>query len=193
MLAHRCAFCGNQTHFTARHGRYGEVVGTDAKGYKTYNAEVASTCDACQRFNIAKGVVAPESSTSLIAGSEISVGLTKVAEHMTDITWSPPSMVAADIEYIPEEIAGFYQEAHDAFSIGAYRAVLLLSRSVIEATAKMKDVGGSNLVKKIDNLHEEGHIRRGVKQVAHAIRHLGNDIAHGDLTDPRPQKMRLMS
>ncbi|MFF8817796.1 DUF4145 domain-containing protein [Leucobacter sp. NPDC015123] len=103
---------------------------------------------------------------------------------MENVTWSPPSMVQANTDYIPGEIAGFYQEAHDAFSIGAYRAVLLLARSVIEATAKLKNVGGSNLVKKIDNLHEEGHIRRGVKQVAHALRHIGNDIAHGDLTDP---------
>lgn len=100
---------------------------------------------------------------------------------MTDTKWSPPSMVQADTEYIPDEIAGFYQEAHDAFSIGAFRAVILLSRSVIEATAKVNNASGKTLVNKIDSLHEEGHIRPGTKKVAHALRILGNDMAHGDL------------
>lgn len=103
---------------------------------------------------------------------------------MSQVTWSPPSMVQVDTDYLPAEIAGFYQEAHDALSISAYRAVLLLSRSVIEATAKVNGASGKTLVAKIDSLHEEGHIRPGTKAVAHALRILGNDMAHGDLGVP---------
>lgn len=177
MLTHRCAFCANQTHFTNRVGR------VDEADSPTYRISVAATCDACGKFNVATGIL--ESSSWHTVGEIMpSSTLDQIAKDMTYITWMPPSMVQADTEYLPEDIGGYFQEAHDAFSIGAFRAVLLLSRSVIEATAKANDVGGNNLVGKIDALHQEGLIRPGTKAVAHALRVLGNDTAHGDLGTP---------
>lgn len=181
MLSHRCAFCGNQTHFTARHGQIFDREVEGGKYSHRAKLEVAATCDACTRFNVATGTLPWRHTNHSLDDYPSGSTLTKEAEAMEDVTWSPPSMVQADTEYIPNEIAGFYQEAHDAFSIGAFRAVLLLSRSVIEATAKVNDAGGNNLVAKIDSLHQEGIIRPGTKKVAHALRILGNDMAHGDL------------
>lgn len=96
-------------------------------------------------------------------------------------SWSPPPMVPVDTAFVPEGVAGFYKEAHDALSISAYRAVLLLVRSVIEATAKDRGVLKGDLVKKINELFALGELRKGTKDMAHALRILGNDMAHGDI------------
>lgn len=100
---------------------------------------------------------------------------------MTITSWSPPPMRPVDTAFIPDGVAGFFREAHDAFSIGAHRAVLLLVRSVVEATAKDRGILKGELVGKINKLFEAGEIRRGTKDMAHALRILGNDMAHGDI------------
>lgn len=102
-------------------------------------------------------------------------------------SWSPPAMRPVDVSFIPDGVGGFLKEAHDAFSVGAHRAVLLLVRSVIEATAKDKGITDGSLVGKINNLASEGLIRSGTKDMAHALRILGNDMAHGDI-DQVPTK-----
>jgi len=107
---------------------------------------------------------------------------------MTIESWSPPPMRPVDTAFIPDGVAGYFKEAHDAFSIGAYRAVLLLVRSVIEATAKDRKVTTGTLVEKINKLDEEGHIRRGTRDMAHALRILGNDMAHGNIDEVPSQE-----
>ena len=80
----------------------------------------------------------------------------------------------------PKHIADPADEAFKCHSIGADRAAILLARSVIEASAKEKNVKKGNLAEKIDRLAEEGHVRLLISEVAHEIRLLGNDMAHGD-------------
>lgn len=96
-------------------------------------------------------------------------------------SWSPSPVQPVDLAFIPEAVAGFFKEAHEALSIGAYRAVLLLVRSTIEAAAKSVNVTTGSLVAKINQLHDDGHIRAAAKEMAHALRILGNDMAHGDI------------
>jgi len=92
-------------------------------------------------------------------------------------------MVQADTEFLPANVGAFLQEAHDTVAVGAFRGTLLLVRSVIEATAKDKGIDKGTLVQKVDNLHANGHIRTGTKDMAHALRILGNDMAHGDIAE----------
>ncbi len=183
MLSHRCAFCGNQTHFTARYGTFQKEVGSTGDGYPVMTIEVAATCDACQRFNVATGRVAYRSVNVPRPGKKIEQGLDVYAEGMSDVHWSPPSMVQADTEFLPDNVGIFLQEAHDTAAVGAYRGTLLLVRSVIEATAKDRGIAEGSLVQKVNNLHANGHIRTGTKDMAHALRILGNDMAHGDITE----------
>ncbi|MFB2586242.1 DUF4145 domain-containing protein [Herbiconiux liukaitaii] len=183
MLSGTCAFCGNQTHFTARAGRVNSLDLVQQTSRHSYRLEISATCDACQRFNSAYGVsrVADRRlvNGSMLSGSDV----VTEGEAMSIDSWSPPPMRPVDTAFIPDGVAGFYKEAHDAFSIGAYRGVLLLVRSVIEATAKDRGVGTGTLVQKINKLFDEGHVRRGTKDMAHALRILGNDMAHGDIDD----------
>ncbi|WP_326556526.1 DUF4145 domain-containing protein [Micromonospora sp. NBC_01796] len=85
---------------------------------------------------------------------------------------------------VPDHIAETADEAYRCNSIKAYRAAVLLARSAIEATAKQKGITTGSLVSKIDQMHTNGLIREYVKEGAHEVRHLGNDMAHGDFVDP---------
>ena len=59
-----------------------------------------------------------------------------------------------------------------------------MARSVIEATAKNKGIATGRLVDKIEELEKRSLIRPHIKDAAHEVRHLGNDMAHGDFIDP---------
>ena len=184
MLSGVCAFCGNQTHFTARVARVHKLKRRDSNtNWTSYVLETSATCDACYRFNTAFGI-SRSAHRSLLEG-QILIGSDAITEGeaMTIESWSPPPMRPVDITFIPDGVAGYFKEAHDAFSVGAYRAVMLLVRSVIEATAKDRGITEGNLVQKINKLDEASLIRRGTKDMAHALRILGNDAAHGDIDD----------
>lgn len=62
-------------------------------------------------------------------------------------------------------------------------AAILVARTVVEATAKENGITTSNLLSKIDELASQSTIRNGTKEAAHEIRHLGNDMAHGNIAD----------
>lgn len=188
MLSGLCAFCGNQTHFTARTARVWRPTYTQGQGYR-YRIEVTATCDACHRFNAALGTTQYASrsfdgESSILSPSHA----VNEGEAMTIESWSPPPMRPIDTSFIPDGVAGFFKEANDAFSVAAYRGVLLLVRSVIEATAKDHEITTGSLVQKINKLNDEGHIRRGTKDMAHALRILGNDMAHGDIDEVPTQE-----
>jgi hypothetical protein len=75
-------------------------------------------------------------------------------------------------------------EAHACQSIGAHRAAVMLARAVIEATAKAKQISNGTLYNKIEKMHEHGFLSELVRDQAHEVRHLGNDMAHGDFVEP---------
>lgn len=157
------------------------------RGHPNYRVEIAANCDACHRFNTAVGV--REANRFLEVGEALGESSAKAeGEGMTIESWSPPPMRPIDISFIPIGVAGYFKEANDAFSIGAYRAVLLLVRSVIEATAKDRGITSGSLVEKINKMAAEEHIRKGTKDMAHALRILGNDMAHGDIDDVPTQE-----
>lgn len=68
--------------------------------------------------------------------------------------------------------------------VDAHRAAAILARAVIEATAKDKGITTGRLVQKIDAMYDARLIREDVRDGAHEVRYLGNDIAHGDFVEP---------
>ncbi|NIH53535.1 hypothetical protein FHX76_001403 [Lysinibacter cavernae] len=58
-----------------------------------------------------------------------------------------------------------------------------MARTVVEAAAKANGITSGNLVTKIDKMKDAGLIRAVLADAAHEVRHLGNDMAHGDLDD----------
>ncbi|QWF80132.1 DUF4145 domain-containing protein [Amycolatopsis sp. CA-230715] len=136
----------------------------------------AFKCDNCERLSVAWHTY---SSDSRMFTAE------EMFEHMIEYAeWIPKVGVGKQFDDVPEHIAAAASESYSCFSIHAYRAAVLLARSVVEATAKEKGVTQGNLKSKIDGLHGLHLIRPSIQDAAHEIRFLGNDMAHGDFVAP---------
>lgn len=137
----------------------------------------AATCDQCGSLSVGIRSVVTTSPTYEHAESAF--------DAATDLTWYPTKVHAPSFDDVPPPIAQAAQEVHTAHAINAPMAAILMARTVVEATAKDKGTLKGTLVAKIDAMEAQGLLRRDTKEAAHAIRHVGNDMAHGDL-EPMP-------
>jgi hypothetical protein len=136
-------------------------------------------CDECNAPSIGSGVRDNGSSSDYAGWLE-----GRREEDGPEIQWIPEAGIGKDFPDVPEHIASAASEAYSCHSIGAHRAAGGMARAVVEATAKEKGIDRGRLVDKIEKLFDEGLIRADVKDAAHEVRHLGNDMAHGDFVDP---------
>lgn len=98
--------------------------------------------------------------------------------------WAPETVTGREFPDAPEHIAKAADEAYRSSSIGAFMGATILARAAIEATAKAKGISQGTLYSKIDQMVTQGVIRRVIADGAHEVRHLGNDMAHGDIEEP---------
>lgn len=98
-----------------------------------------------------------------------------------EVVWLPEVPRGREFSDVPPNIAGAASEAYTCQSVGAYRAAVLLARSVIEATCKDKDITQGTLKQKIDGLEESRLINPTLAGLSHQVRLMGNEMAHGDL------------
>ncbi len=138
----------------------------------------AFSCDNCGRYSIASGGTTNESDVRSI---DLDLWFESVDPHLK---WIPTQVVGKQFDDVPEHIADAASEAFECFSVGAYRATVQMSRSVVEATAKSKGFSSGRLINKIDAMYESQLLRPHIKDAAHEIRHLGNEMAHGDFIEP---------
>jgi hypothetical protein len=104
---------------------------------------------------------------------------------LPDIKWQPQSALGKEyLDVNNDTIKDSASEAHSCYSIRAYRAAILMARSVVEAIAKDKGITDGNLKKKIAALEEQQLISPLVREQADEIRYFGNDMAHGDFALP---------
>ena len=177
MASTTCAHCGRLTHMTI----YGDVISRKSEWATddVYYVQAAFICDNCYRMSVALGTTHGDPhSYARSRGDE---------ERWTtyaDVQWYPRIGVSREFPDVPSHIAQAASEAYSCQSIGAHRAAVLLSRSVIEATAKDKGITSGQLFSKIEQMYEKGHVREHIKDAAHEVRHLGNDTAHGDFVEP---------
>lgn len=150
-------------------------------GMSTATLQGAATCDHCGRASLAFA--------SNYGGGNGANGVDRLKATLDhNITWVPSKGVSPEFPDVPEHIARAAKEAHACFSINAHMASILMARTVVEATAKEKGVTSGRLIQKIDALAKANIIRDDTKDAAHEIRHLGNDMAHGDIDDvPAPE------
>ncbi|ANP73018.1 DUF4145 domain-containing protein [Cryobacterium arcticum] len=103
------------------------------------------------------------------------------------VVWHPTFVSSREFPDVPIHVARCASEAFQAAGIGAFIAAILMARTTIEATAKSQAITKGNLIAKIDAMASAQLIRPALREAAHAIRHLGNDMAHGDIEDPPAQ------
>lgn len=165
----------------ARIDRYVAGIGYHTKVVVTF------ACDYCQHHLLAF----IDTASSNLDRVNLDDWLTSVEDHLT---WLPSRGEQPPLfEDVPEHIAGAAREAYRCRSIGAHRAAVLLARSAIEATAKRKGFKDGGLNTKIDKMFEVSLIREHIRDGAHEVRHLGNDMAHGDFVEPvEPEDSELL-
>jgi hypothetical protein len=140
---------------------------------------VAFRCHSCSALSIGQAIA---------HNDELHMRGLSAEEYLSQpdapIEWIPPAAVGRVYEDVPEHIGEAAGEAHLCESVGAHRSAVLLARAVVEATAKDQGITTGNLRGKIDELFTRGLVREIVRDQAHEIRYLGNDMAHGDFVDP---------
>jgi hypothetical protein len=103
------------------------------------------------------------------------------------IEWIPAHALSKDFPDVPAHIASPASEAFKCSSVGAHRGAIMLARAVVEATAKHHGITTGTLGKKIEAMFEVKLISQLIRDSAHEIRHLGNDMAHGDFATPQAE------
>lgn len=136
----------------------------------------AFSCDECEALSLGSAV--------LEEGQVVSAPTFEAWLARQALDWLPLVGVGRDFPDVPEHIAEAASEAYECQSINAYRGAVLLARSVVEATAKEKGHTSGQLYAKIEALHAAGLVREHIRHAAHEVRHLGNDMAHGDFVEP---------
>lgn len=138
---------------------------------------VAFKCDNCNALSVATNKAA-------VGDAPSTTNPTGWLQLQQDTEWYPINAIGKDFPDIPQHIAEAASEAFKCYSISAFRASVLLARSVIEATAKDKEITQGSLIGKIDELYNQRFIREHIRDGAHEVRFLGNEMAHGDFITP---------
>ena len=82
-------------------------------------------------------------------------------------------------EHLPDNLINFFRQARTAFTSNSWDASAMMSRKVIETTAKTLDPDFSGkLYERIDHLSEKHIITEHMKEWAHEIRLEANIAAH---------------
>jgi hypothetical protein len=162
-----------------------EVAPPNASGKQVVCAPLR--CTICNGQSIALGTVGLEYSNARI--------LQTFFENARgdELRWRPSATDSHSYPNVPEHIAEAATEAYECNSCEHYRGAIMLARAVIEATAKDNAITTGTLFSKIEALATAGLIRSVIKDAAHGVRELGNEMAHGDFVDPiSPEESQLV-
>lgn len=138
--------------------------------------QAAFMCTHCRKLSVGTTIVAAEYAVP-------ETGLSPDWWDGKKLQWTPEQVGGREFPDVPDHIAFAADEAYRCRSIGTLRSTILMARAVIEATCKDKGVVKGLLSVKIDELAEKEFIRSYTKEAAHELRHLGNNMAHGDFVE----------
>jgi hypothetical protein len=177
MASRVCWHCGAKTHMSLNGEPQLIEWSTDARGQAVLMCGLF-LCDECRRPSVGLAIRTKNHT------SNVSAWLKGDLQDKPKIIWLPANAIGRDFPDVPEHIASAASEAYECHSIGAHRAAGAMARAVIEATAKDKRITKGPLIDKIEEMARQDLIRPHIRDAAHEVRHLGNDMAHGDFIDP---------
>lgn len=154
------------------------VIWHRTMGERVALVEAPFTCDHCRRLSIAMAY------SPLNPNDHSETAYRWGWSEQAAVGWVPKVGVGREYPDVPEHIAAAANEAHECHSIGAHRAAVMLARAVIEATAKDRGITTGGLFSKIEQMYDKNILREHIKEQAHEVRHLGNEMAHGDFVEP---------
>ncbi|WP_431236695.1 DUF4145 domain-containing protein [Mycolicibacterium aichiense] len=176
MLNHVCWLCkANTGHNLVGEARF---VGPEAGVRPEQLACAAYECSICHGISVALFPFRNPGSLSMPLYQFITT------VRGDELRWRPSVTETKDYPDVPDHIAEAATEAYECDSSEHYRGAIMLARAVIEATAKDNGITTGTLYNKIEALATAGLIRAIIKDAAHGVRQLGNEMAHGDFVDP---------
>lgn len=179
MAATVCAWCKANSYMAkAGDPKIVKTTRLGSNGHSKYTIQMPFSCNNCSHISIGTAATTGAGTINLSAASVDPWWNEKT------VSWTPQNVGGKSFPDVPEHIASAADEAYQCNSISALRAAILLARSVIEATCKDKGVNSGPLAGKIDQMAAAGHIRSFTQDAAHELRHLGNNMAHGDFVEP---------
>ena len=167
MTATKCAWCGAHSNMIISSRPTEGHLGNTSKW-----AQSAFECNQCHKLSVGTAIIHRD---DVVPGNNESRWW-----DSRDIKWTPQTVGGKEFPDVPTHIAAAADEAFRCHSIATYRAAILMARAVIEATCKDNKVTKGQLADKIDAMTDKGLIRSFTQEAAHELRHLGNDMAHGD-------------
>lgn len=174
MVAHMCWSCKVHSQ-VVREGDVSLIQNIEGLDGPFDLYSVAMRCQWCGNMNIA--IVQVHAHTDPAEVRE------KVDRGSNIQLWRPTPRTEPNLGAVPAHIAEPAREVYRARDVGARRASALMGRAVIEAIAKDHGVTQRiSLEAKIKKLHENGIILASTADDAHEVRHLGNEMAHGDFS-----------
>ncbi|RSX57739.1 DUF4145 domain-containing protein [Bifidobacterium samirii] len=106
-------------------------------------------------------------------------------EPFEPFEWIPASATGKQYSDVPADVAQAASECYKCFNIGAYRAVVIMARSVLEAIITEKISHPANqqgkdktLTVKLKDAADAGIIDRRLSDLAKAIKDIGNGATH---------------
>ncbi|MFP3460067.1 DUF4145 domain-containing protein [Arthrobacter globiformis] len=178
MAVNKCGWCGNSTHMTV----FGNGRVAEGTGSRAWLIETPFSCDQCLRLSVGSGEFDVQPTTASMESMK------NFWNNQQPQKWHPTFVEGQVFSDVPQHIAEAAGEAHKSFSIGNLKSTILMARTVVEATAKNKEITSGTLFHKIDALAAANIIQDFTKTTAHAIRSFGNDMAHGDIELPVDQE-----
>jgi len=88
---------------------------------------------------------------------------------------------------IPKLIRESFDEALSCFKVKAYTACAIMCRKTLEGICHEHGVKSTNLAKSLKEMKDKGIIESRLFEWAEALRHFGNEAAHGVQTKPLKQ------
>ena len=168
----KCAFCDSMSVMEA-------VSGKSLKRGKDSLYLGVFTCHHCDFFMMALGVLPEIAIVRTGRPSDWLKGLEESKERGY-LEWYPADVADVEYEGLPPNIARAASEAHVSLRNGQLIAAAITTRATLEAIVKAQGASGKTLEAKVDDLHASHKIHQLLKDQAHAIRHVGNEMAHGD-------------
>lgn len=163
--------------------RFGEVrLSKSRDPFVGYLAEAMFICDGCGRSSLATWTLPHDQFNDwnpITNGSYDG----DPDDNLWTVSWYPTRGHQMTFPDVPGKIAETAREAWTCHAAGAHRGAVMLARAVVESTVKAKGITNGALNAKINELADQGLIRKAVAEQAHEIRHTGNSTAHGDLDD----------
>ena len=96
------------------------------------------------------------------------------------IRWEPRAVGGKEFPDVPAHIGRDADQAHQCYSIGAYRAAVVMARRVTQAVALDHGAPRAGLKKQLQHLRDEQTINPRLHDAATAVRLSGNSGAHPD-------------